>query len=391
MSLNDIPDTGAPPAQQPGPMDFSNSSTPAAPQVQYDADGYPLPTAEQIAAFHATTDAQNANGSYNQSRDSSYQYGNAGAGAYGSGNVAYDPSLPAPKPASENPYPPDPPGKRGPHFQWTQDQQKLQSNATAKQAWQKAHESQKQAPAAAGAAPTPFQSSGVDLTKQGKGESYIDSILAHYQDAGIPQVGNQSQTTLNEFRNSQPADMSPYYDQASKLTSAKIDNAMSARGSYGSSNATGQIGAAEVALRAQQAKDEAGYGLQRFAQEGSLAGAADQQQDVGNGIQYQWTRGLADMAGQDQQMGQDRNQNLWNNNFQLAAAKAGIYGAGASATISDVGAATDASHNAGMGAATDSLSNANTDANTSNAATAGLQNAANTGVSNYIKFKAGRN
>jgi hypothetical protein len=184
--------------------------------------------------------------------------------------------------------------------------------------------------------------------------------------------------------------MDPYYDQASKLASAKIDNAMAARGSYGSSNATGQIGAAEVALRAQQAKDEAGYGLSRFAQEGSLAGQADQQGNVANGIQYQWTKGLADLATSDQQQGQDRNQNLWNNNYSLAAAKAGIYGAGANGAIQDVNAATDAAENAKMGVATDALSNANTNANTSNAVTSGLLNSGAAGVNNYVKYNSGK-
>jgi hypothetical protein len=261
-----------------GPLNFAPPpQTPVAQGgqgVQYDAQGYPLPNQDQI-------------------KGAQYSYSfSTGAKP---GDVAYDPKMQPPQPDSDNPFHPG----SSQYDAWRAHNNNLKTNEANKQAWQKQHESARQqqpaaAPAQSSAPAAPFQSSGVDLTKQGKGESYIDSILQNYQDQGIPQVGNQSQQTLDSFRASQPATMDPYYDQASKLASAKIDNAMAARGSYGSSNATGQLGAAEVALRAQQAKDEAGYGLSRFAQEGSLAGQADQQGNVANGIQYQWTRGLAD-------------------------------------------------------------------------------------------------
>lgn len=346
------------------PMDFSAPKPGSAPVgAQYDADGYPIPSPDDVAKFHKII-------SYNTTRSPD--------------GSAYDPDMPPPEPYDSAKWPN--------YEKWKKENDNRAYNQQAKQAWQKSHEtSKRQGPAPAASAPaTPFQSSGIDLTKQGKGESYIDSILQSYGESGVPQVGNQSQQTLESFRNSQPANTDPYYDQASKLASAKIDNAMAARGSYGSSNATGQIGAAEVALRAQQARDNASYGLQRFAQEGNLAGAADQQGNTANGIQYQWTKGLADLATKDQDLGQGRNQDLWNNNFSLAAAKAGIYGAGAGAAIEGVTDATDAAINAKQGVASDALSNANSNANTSNSATAGLLNAANQGVSNYVKYNNGK-
>lgn len=342
---------------------------PASTVPQFDEQGYPMPTDEQIAAFDKTLAFD------------------TGAKP---GESAYNPQMEPPSPDSDNPHPPG----SDQYKQWQARNNKKKYNQEAKAAWQKQHEAGRQAqPAAApksSAPATPFASAGIDLTKQGKGESYIDSILSSYEKTGIPQVGNESAKTLASFRGSQPADMSKYYDHASKLASAKIDNAMSARGSYGSSNATGQIGAAEVALRAQEARDNASYGLSRFAQEGALAGAADQQGNVGNGIQFQWTKGLADMARQNQELGQGRNQQLWDNNFSLAAAKAGIYGAGANAAIDSVTGATDAALNAKQGVASDALSNANANANASNSATAGLLNAANQGVSNYTKFNNGK-
>jgi len=374
MPANDIAGQVSGGTTATGPLDFRPPQQPPAAQggQQYDADGYPLPNADQIKAAQ-----------YSYSFDANGQ-------KTATGTVAYDPSMQPPSPDSDNPFQPG----SSQAMAWVNHNAKKKQNQANKEAWQKQHESQRQqqpaaaAPAQSSAAATPFQSSGVDLTQQGKGESYIDSILQHYGEAGVPQVGNESKNTLESFRSSQPADMSPYYDYASKLASSKIDNAMAARGSYGSSNATGQIGAAEVALRAQEARDNAQYGLSRFAQEGSLAGAADQQGNVANGIQYQWTKGLGDMAMNDQQAGQDRNQNLWNNNFQLAAAKAGVYGAGASGAINDVNAATDAAENAKQGNATDALSIANSNANSSNAVTAGLLNSANTAANNYIKYKA---
>lgn len=351
------------------PQQAGQPTPQAAGAVQYDAEGYPLPTKDQIASF---------------SNSLSF---NTGARP---GETAYDPNFPPPDPDSANPH-----RSGSPEWsRWKARNDAKKKNQVAKAEWQRQHEAQRQQqPVAApksSAPATPFQSAGIDLTKQGKGESYIDSILGSYSQSGIPQVGNESAKTLASFRGSQPANMDPYYDHASKLASAKIDNAMAARGSYGSSNATGQIGAAEVALRAQQARDNASYGLSRFAQEGSLASAADQQGNVGNGIQFQWTKGLGDMARQGQELGQARNQQLWDNNFSLAAAKAGIYGAGANAAIEGVTGATDAALNAKQGVASDALSNANANANASNSATAGLLNAANAGVSNYVKFNAGK-
>ncbi len=387
MPADDIAGQVTPPSATPGafggPLDFrppaqqkpGAAPAAAAGPVQYDADGYPLPSAQQIAAYKEATKLGTAT---------------SGGANPAIGGYAYDPTMGPPQAPSDNPYPPGD-IMRG---RWDRLNAQKKYNQDAKQSYQKQHEGQRQAQPAApqqSAAPaTPFQSSGIDLTKQGKGESYIDSILGSYQQSGVPQVGNESKQTLDKFRSSQPANMDPYYDHASELASAKIDNAMAARGSYGSSNATGQIGAAEVSLRAQQARDNASYGLSRFSQEGSLAGAADQQQNVGNGIQFQWTKGLGDMANKSQELGENRNQSLWNNNFQLAAAKAGIYGAGAQGAIGSVDAATDAAINAKQGVATNALSNANANANASNGATAGLLNAANQGVSNYTRYNSGK-
>jgi len=331
---------------------------------QFDSEGYPLPTQDQVNA-------------YGNSR-----YNNAPAGSN-----AYDPTMAAPKQASENPY------QYGTSDYNTWKERNVDvpaKNQAAKKAWQEQHKDQQQAPPAAAstAAPAvPFASSGIDLTKEGKGESFADSILKNYSEKGVPTTSNEAATTLDSFRATQPQDMSPYYDYASKLTSAKIDNAMSSRGSYGSSNATGQIGAAEMALRAQQAKDTAQYGLDRYAAEGNLAGSADASDARNSALQFSWAKGLNDIANGAQTAGQDRNQQLFDDNFRVAAAKAGNWTDSTGKAITGVSQATDAANNVALGSANDAVSGANADANTAASHTASVLDSANAAGTNYFNYK----
>jgi hypothetical protein len=336
-------------------------------QTQYDSEGYPLPTQQQIAAYEKMVGTS--------------------ASGIAPGTGAYMPNWAPPQPDSENPYAPGDPQRE----LWTKRNNNAKQNEAAKKAWQQQHAAQKQAaPAAAPAAPaaTPFASSGIDLTKDGKGESFTDSIIQHFSESGIPGVSNEAKTTLDKFRESQPQDMSPYYDYASKLTSAKIDNAMSSRGSYGSSNATGQIGAAEMALRAQQAKDTAQYGLDRYAAEGNLAGSADATDARANALNFEWTKGLSDMAFRSQDAGQNRNQLNFDNNFKVADAKATNWNNSTDKAITGVGEATDAANNVAMGSAADQVSGANADANDAASHTSSIMNAANQAGTNYYNYKS---
>jgi hypothetical protein len=338
---------------------------PTPPGPGYDAEGYPLPNADQIKGA-----------SYSYSFDTGAQ----------TGQVAYDPAMQPPQPESDNPFQPGTNNWNA----WRTHNQKLQQNQDNKKAWQTQHASQQQKPIAAtpAAAPVqPFQSSGIDLTKEGKEESYADSVLQHYNEKGVPASSNDAKTTLDSFRATQPQDMSPYYDYASKLTSAKIDNAMSSRGSYGSSNATGQIGAAEMALRAQQAKDTAQYGLDRYAQEGNLAGSSDASSARNSALEFSWAKGLTDIAAGAQKAGQDRTQQLFDDNYKIAAAKAGNYFGSTDKAITGVSQATDAANNVAMGGAADSVSNANADANQANTDVGSFKDALNQGATNYYNYK----
>jgi hypothetical protein len=343
------------------PLNFG----PTAPGPGYDSEGYPLPSADQIKGA-----------SYSYSFDTGAK----------TGQVAYDPAMQPPQPESDNPFQPGTNNWNA----WRTHNQKLQQNQDNKKAWQKQHESAQRKPIAAApaAAPVqPFQSSGIDLTKTGKGESVADSINAYYNEHGIPLVGNESKVTLDKFRESQPQDLSPYYDYASKLTSAKIDNAMSARGSYGSSNATGQIGAAEMALRAEEANANAKYGLDRYAREGELAGGADASAAVANEHEFSWAKGLSDIAFKSQDAGEGRGRDLFDYNYKLAAAKAGNWVDSTGKAITGVGEATDAANDVLVGNANDKVSGANTDANVANEALGETKDAFNAGATNYTGFK----
>jgi len=357
------PTGGAPNTQL---LDFN---APTGPAVQYDAQGYPIPTADQI-------------------KGASYSL-TFGTGAK-AGQVAYDPAMQPPQPESDNPFQPGSANWNA----WRSHNTKLAQNEANKKAWQQQHESVRAQPVAAAApaqaAPAqPFASSGIDLTKDGKGESFTDSIIKHFSEQGIPEASNEAKTTLDSFRASQPQDMSPYYDYASKLTSAKIDNAMSARGSYGSSNATGQIGAAEMALRADEAKANAQYGLDRYASEGNLAGSADASDARANALKYEWTKGLSDMAFKSQDAGESRGSQLFEHNLALANAKAGNYTASTDKAITGVGEATDAANNVAMGNAADQVSGANADANAAASHTASVMDSANKLGTNYFNYQAG--
>lgn len=314
--------------------------------TQFDSDGYPIPTGSQATVM-----------------------------------TGYDPTLPPPQPATDNPY--NPVSQKDAYTIWARHNDRLAANQQSKTVWQQQHASQRQVAPSAPAAPQPaFQSSGVDLTKKGVGENYADSILQQYQASGIPQVGNNGQAVFNQFQQSQPQNMDPYYDNAQRLSDRSIDASMAARGSYGSSNAMGQLANADTNLRAQQARDEAQYGLSRYGMASSLAGQADQQGNVANGIQYQWTNGLNNIATGDQQLGQDRNQQLWNNNLNLATIQSGIVGRAGSGAIEDTGAATNASINANLGQSTDRLSGVTQQTNTDAAQTSNTLNSAGTAMKN---------
>lgn len=169
---------------------------------------------------------------------------------------------------------------------------------------------------------------GFNANAQGTGEQVSSAFLNHYGSTGIPQTSNNAQQAYDSWsQTAGPApgavpaqDMSAYYDNASRKASNAINRQMAARGSYGSSNAVGNLMQAETDLRAQQARDEAQYGLQRGQYElqrgqlgvsraglaGQLASAADASSLAGSQNERNWMSGLTDLGFANQKAGTGR-------------------------------------------------------------------------------------
>lgn len=160
----------------------------------------------------------------------------------------------------------------------------------------------------------PFGS--LDQTTPGMGEQYANSALSYYGANGMP--GRSSQA-YDSFMGSTPADMSPYYDNAVNHAQNDINTQLAARGMYGSSAGVGQIANATTNLRAQEAKDNAQYGLSRAQLGGSLASTADQNQ-------LAWTSGLGDLAFRGQTGQMQRGQNVFNDQMMMSGQLAGMEG-----------------------------------------------------------------
>jgi len=156
----------------------------------------------------------------------------------------------------------------------------------------------------------------IDQSQPGMGEQYANSALQYYAQNGMP---GYSAEAYQQFQASQPADMSAYYQNAVNQTNNTLNQQMAARGMYGSSAALGQLSNADTNLYAQQAKDQAEYGLRRSQLAGQLGSAADQNQ-------LSWTTGLGNLANQGQQLGMQRGQNIFADQMALSGQLAGIEG-----------------------------------------------------------------
>jgi hypothetical protein len=148
------------------------------------------------------------------------------------------------------------------------------------------------------------------------GENYTASALQYYGENGMP---GRSGQVYDQFMSSVPQDMSPYYDNAVNHAQNDINQQLAARGMYGSSAGIGQISNATTNLRAQQAKDNAQYGLNRAQLAGSLGSTADQNQ-------LAWTSGLGDLAFRGQAGQMQRGQNVFQDQMMLSGQLAGMEG-----------------------------------------------------------------
>lgn len=226
---------------------------------------------------------------------------------------------------------------------------------------------------------------GVDLTQPGTGEDVSASYLDYYGQNGTPTTSNNADQAYQDFRSSSPANMDPYYNNAQRLSDNAINTQMAARGSYGSSNAVGTLANADTNLRAQQAKDEAQYGLSRYGLEGTLASASDQSSGAQSQNDLNWMQGVSGLGFQNQKESTARGQLGFQDQLQGAGIMSGIEGQVGSAEIANDKAALDQLLMAGSGATADQVAAAQAKLAQSTAAsnnnTAQTTGAIQTGVS----------
>lgn len=221
--------------------------------------------------------------------------------------------------------------------------------------------------------PQGYSADGGDLTRRGIGENffganhagytnpamneqYAANALNKYGASGTPTGADFQGQNFGHFSASRPnisaePGLDKYYDRAVDRASTDINNQLAARGMYGSSGGVGRLEDAITDLRADQAKNEAQYNLQRLGEQrgweglaGQLAGGADANSLANSANELGWLRGLGDLgqnadlfglnrlqAGQNaanatQGLEQNRFQQLLNNEMGMGNIMSGLMG-----------------------------------------------------------------
>jgi len=135
-------------------------------------------------------------------------------------------------------------------------------------------------------APQAWDQTKGSFASPGRTENTTDALLEKMLKSP-PNFANNTQGEYDRFSGVRPdisadAGLGPYYENAKRRAAESINNAMGARGAYGSSAANDMISGAFTNLEAERANREADYGLNRLAEQrawenlgGDLAGAAD--------------------------------------------------------------------------------------------------------------------
>lgn len=193
-------------------------------------------------------------------------------------------------------------------------------------------------PQPAGLQPGKAQShlSSVNTSGPGAGESYYGQNAGVWQSPSFGEVnnqglvgqysdpGNRQATTDNsgawnsQFQGAMPNISSEpgfgaYFDNAKNRAAESINQAMAARGAYGSSAANDQTARAFTDLEGQRALKEADYNLQRLGEQrgwqslgGQLAGQADTNSLNNANNERQWTQLLSQLGLDASQLGLNR-------------------------------------------------------------------------------------
>lgn len=136
---------------------------------------------------------------------------------------------------------------------------------------------------------------GGNFGKEGPASEYWRGISGKWN-APQKTPGN-AQQAWDQFQKSTPANTDAYYDNAIRLGSRDVNRAMAASGLYGGGTGVAPVNEMITNLRAQQAKDNAAYGLNRAQIGGGLASAADQSGLAGLNSQLSWLTGMGNIAG----------------------------------------------------------------------------------------------
>lgn len=178
--------------------------------------------------------------------------------------------------------------------------------------------------------------SSLNTSGPGTGESYYGQNAGVWQSPSFGEVNNQglvgqysdpnnrSATTdnsgnwFNQYQGAMPNISSEpgfgaYFDNAKNRAAESINQAMAARGAYGSSAANDQTARAFTDLEGQRALKEADYNLQRLGEQrgwqslgGQLAGQADTNSLNNANNERQWTQLLSQLGLDASQLGLSR-------------------------------------------------------------------------------------
>lgn len=173
--------------------------------------------------------------------------------------------------------------------------------------------------------------------------------------------------TLGQGHGVGDADFDKYYDRSEQNATQKLNDQLSARGTYGSSVGLGQIGSMLADMEGNRARDKAQYGLQRSADDrgwtetqGGLASSADtsglNQWAVAGGAEAKASSEANDrwgmaMSAADQAQGaqRTRGQDFFNNNLSMGNALSGTAGSSYDAALAQDQGLVDAVISLGLG------------------------------------------
>lgn len=151
------------------------------------------------------------------------------------------------------------------------------------------------------------------------GEVNTQGVVSNYSDpSNRPAVSNDSQSWFQQYAGAMPniatdPGLDPYYNNAEKRSTEGINQAVAARGAYGSSAANDQISRGITDLEADKAQHEAQYNLQRLGEQrawqglgGQMAGQADQSSQAQSQDQQHWAQLLSQLGIDSSQLGLQR-------------------------------------------------------------------------------------